>query len=38
MGTHLKISSQLYTNFKGGSKFTNKGVILDKERVKMTLN
>ena len=32
--THLKISSQLYTNFKRGSKLTNKGVILDKERIK----
>ena len=31
--THLRISSQLYTNFKRGSKLTNKGVILDKERV-----
>ena len=31
---HLKISSQLYTNFKRGSKLTNKGVNFDKERVK----
>ena len=27
--THLKISSQLYTNSKRGSKLNNKGVFLD---------